>query len=558
MRTHHLSPLLPLSILLGIHTPGWTQSVPPDAGSLRQQIEQQRPLSVLPAAAPERLALPPEIKPQPGLSVTVKSFRFAGNTLLSSEQLAPAVSGFLNRPLGFAELQAAADAAAGAYRAQGWLVRVYLPEQDISAGVVTLQVIEARFAGASFEGTAPSRVKPTEIEGYFRERPARGQPLSIAALDRALLLADDLPGVSVAGTLVPGQTEGQTALVLQAADEQLIYGDVSLDNMGARSTGSDRLMANLNVNSPGLRGELVSMNLLHTQGSDYARVAMTVPDGYNGLRFGLSLSALSFKVIEGSTKAAQLKGRTESLGVDLSYPLVRARLHNFYLTSGLETKSFFTRDISEVKSDYVSDALRVGLSGNRFDNLGGGGANSASVQMLWGNLTSMQAHNQIDTIDRSFNKLNYSLSRQQTVTASHSVLLSLSGQFATQALDSSEKFYIGGAQSVRAYASGELGGDRGQVLTGEWRWRLDSAWVAAAFADVGRVVSLPATSSDQYTSSKLRGTGVSLSWQSPKGLLTKLTVARRNGSNPRPTSTGTDGDGTLKLNRVWLSASLPF
>lgn len=561
MRPHSLRPLLPLlplSLFLGIHANGSTQTLQPDAGSIRQQIEQQRPLPALPAPAPERVTLPPEIKPQPGLSVTVNSFRFAGNKLLPSEQLAQAVSSFLNRPLGFAELQAATDAIAKAFREQGWLVRVYLPEQDISAGIVTLQVIEARFAGARLEGSAPSRVMSTEIEGYFRDKPARGQPLSVTSLDRALLLADDLPGVSVAGTLMPGEAEGETALMLQATDEQLVYGDLSLDNMGSRSTGSDRLMANLNINSPGQRGELVSLNLLHTQGSDYTRVAMTVPDGYNGLRLGLSLSTLSFRVVEGSTKAAQLKGRTHSQGLDLSYPLVRARLHNLYLTSGLETKSFFTQDSSGVKSDYASDALRVGLSGNRFDSLGGGGANSASVQLLWGHLTSMQTHGQLDTIGRASHKLNYSLSRQQSVAPSHSALLSLTGQFATQTLDSSEKFYIGGAQSVRAYPSGELGGERGQVLAGEWRWRFNPAWVATAFADVGRVVSLAQTSSDQDTTSKLRGMGLSLSWQGSSGVLTKLVVARRGARNPRATPTGTDGDGSLKLNRVWLSASLPF
>ena len=42
------------------------------------------------------------------------------------------------------------------------------------------------------------------------------------------------------------------------------------------------------------------------------------------------------------------------------------------------------------------------------------------------------------------------------------------------------------------------------------------------------------------------------------GLVTKLTWARRNGANPRPTQTGTDSDGTLKLNRLWLTASVTF
>ena len=99
---------------------------------------------------------------------------------------------------------------------------------------------------------------------------------------------------------------------------------------------------------------------------------------------------------------------------------------------------------------------------------------------------------------------------------------------------------------------------RRRMLTGEWRWRVDSAWVLSAFVDHGRVVSLPATDNDQRSSLSLRGHGLSASWQGPAGISTRLTWARRDGVNPKPTQAGTDSDGTLKLNRIWFTASVPF
>lgn len=558
LRPPHTRSFLFLSLMLELHASIGAQSLP-DAGIIRQQIEQQRELPLPHAVRPTHPTPPPEIKPKTGMTVTVKHFRFAGNTLLGSEQLAAAVVDFLNRPLNFSELQRAADAVAVAYREAGWIVRVYLPEQDIKEGTVTLQVVEARFGGLRFEGEPSQRLMASEIEAYFTAQQAQGQPLNAKALDRALLLADDLPGVSVAGTLAPGQADGETALVLQTTDEPFIYGDIGVDNTGARSTGSDRLMANLNINSAGGRGELISLNVLHTQGSDYSRIAMTVPDGYNGLRLGVNASSMSYQVIDGPgyNSAAQIKGSSGSKGIESSYPLLRDRLQNLYFTTGLENKTFYTRD-TQVRSDYESDSLRLGLSGNQFDDWGGGGANSGSLQMVWGNLTSMQAHTQKDTIDRQYHKLSYSLSRQQNLSPAHSLYVSLTGQHATQVLDSSEKFYIGGANSVRAYPVSELGGERGQVLSGEWRWRLDNSIVLTAFADVGRVVSLPATSSDNTTALLLRGTGLSVGWQAPMGISTKLTWSHRSGSNPKPTSTGTDGDGTLHKNRIWYTASVGF
>ena len=551
-------PLLLLAPLLWLSTASWSQT-PPDAGSLRQQIEQKRELQLPPAAPAPRVMPPPEIQPPSGMRVRVQTFRFAGNSLLDARQLSAVVADFEGRELGFDGLQRATDAVAAAYREAGWIVRVYLPEQDVSAGLITLQVIEARFAGVRLEGNPSERVAPSELQAWFTTHQANGQPLNANALDRALLLADDLPGVSVAGTLAPGAADGETALVLQTTDEPFLYGDIGLDNTGARSTGSNRLTANLNINSPGGRGELVSLNGLHTQGSDYGRVAMTVPYGYNGLRIGASASSMKYKVIEGpgANTAAQIEGSSSSMGLDWSYPLVRTRMHNMYLSGGLERKGYYTQD-TQTRSDYESDSLRLSMSGNRFDNLGRGGANSASLQVLWGRLTNMQAHTQLDTIERQYSKLSYSFSRQQTVSTDHSVLVSLQGQHATQVLDSSEKFYIGGAQTVRAYPVSELGGERGQLLTAEWRWRLNHAWVLTTFTDLGRVTSLPPTSSGQKTAKQLRGQGLSLGWQGPMGVSTRLTWSRRSGNNPQPTNTGTDGDGTLKFNRLWLTNNVAF
>lgn len=539
----------------------------PDAGSVRQQIEPQQ-LPILPQQAPHQSVVSAtETRSPSGLSLAVKSFRLVGNTLLTAEQLAPALIKFEGLTLDFAGLQRASDAVAAVYREAGWIVRVYLPEQDVSEGIITLQVVEARFAGTRFEGAISQRVQRDQVEAFFARQQPKNLPLNANALDRALLLSDDLPGISVAGTLVPGVVDGETALVLQTTDAPFVYGDATIDNTGARSTGIERLIINFNLNSPGLRGELLSLTGLHTQGSDYGRVAFTVPDGHNGLRLGVNASSMRYRVVNGdsSIMALQIKGRSSSLGMDWSYPLVRSRLLNLYFSGGLDNKHFFSDNINSSTavpnsySDYETDSLRLGLSGNRFDNMGGGGANSLSVQMLWGRLTSMQAHNQIDNIARTYNKINYSASRQQALSPAHSLLLSLQGQMASQVLDSSERMFIGGANSVRAYPVSELGGERGQTVSAEWRWRLNPAVVVSVFVDHGRVVDLPDTSSEQRTSLTLRGHGLSASWQAPKGISTKLTWSHRSGSHPSPlVNTGTDGDGTRKLNRFWVSTSVPF
>ena len=164
----------------------------PDAGSLRQQIEQPRGSLPLPPASVRELA-PPEIRPPSGLSVQVKGFRFAGNTRLSTEALTQAVTPFVNQTLDFGGLLRAADAVTKAYREAGWIVRVYLPEQDVTEGHIALQVIEARFGGVRFEGEPPERVTRERLEAFFKLHQRINEPLGAQSLDRALLLSDDLP-----------------------------------------------------------------------------------------------------------------------------------------------------------------------------------------------------------------------------------------------------------------------------------------------------------------------------------------------------------------------------
>lgn len=559
------NPRFAVSLYFAVVSGGVSAQTLPDAGSIRQQIEPQRNLNLPSQVSPRAQVAPPEIKAPQGMSVNVKAWRFAGNTLLSSDQLSAVLADFSGQKLDFAGLQRATDTVAAAYRNAGWVVRAYLPEQDVSEGTITLQVVEARFAGLRFEGELSKRVLAPDIQAFFQQQQKVGEPLNTLALDRALLLADDLPGISVAGTLVQGNTEGETALAIQSSDEALVYGEVTLDNTGARSTGADRVMLNMNINSPRGHGELINVTALHTQGSDYGRMSLTAPAGYNGLRLGVNASTLRYKVVDGpgNLQSLGIQGNSGSMGLDWSFPLVRERMRNLYFSGGLDNKRFYNDNnnkTSDPKSyaDYESNSLRLGLSGNTFDNLGGGGANSASLQLLRGQLGNMKAHTQLDTLGRGFTKLNYSLSRQQSLTAEHSLLVNLQGQHATRPLDSSEKFYIGGASTVRAYPSSELGGERGQVLTGEWRWRLDSTWVLSGFIDQAWVTALPVTASDATTNLRLRGHGLSATWQGPMGLSAKVTWSHREGSNPKPTATGTDGDGTIQKNRLWFTSSLSF
>ena len=560
---HKSTWVLPVWLLTlgGIPGESWAQFLP-DAGQVRQSIEQSRPVGPLLPHREMPALTPATVGVQDGLRVAVREFRFVGNSLMDTAQLQAVVQPLAGRELDFSDLKRAAGILAAHYREAGWVVRVYLPAQDIAGGVVTFNILETQLGEVRLEGPVPTRVLPSELQAYFTTASGFRRALRTADLERAQLLVDDLPGVQVSATLVAGEDAGQTNILLRAADKPMVSGDIALDNTGARATGSSRVTANIYLNSPGLRGELISMNTLHSAGSDYARVAMTVPvpqaEWRNGLRLGVNASTLNYKVVDGpsSNVVTPIHGRSGAMGLELRYPLLRALRQNLHLSGFLDSKTFFTED-SQVRSDYASNSLRFDVTGDLSDDLGAGGVSNAAVQLLWGQLTDMKAHNQIDTIGRRYHKINYSLSRNQYFSDRHALLLSWGGQYAVQRLDSSERFYIGGVQSVRAYPASELGGDKGNLFTAEWRWFFYPDWSLVAFADKGRVASV-ATSIEAANCWVLRGHGLSVNWQAPGGWLARTTWARRTGVNPQPTGTGTDSDGSLRYNRFWFTASVNF
>jgi hemolysin activation/secretion protein len=546
----------------GIATCGYAQAVP-DAGALLQQIQPPSQPTLPPKAEPQFLP-PPLVQSQGGATVVVHDFVFAGNSLLTARQLAAVVAGFTDRPLNFTELQSAAVAVATAYRKAGWIVRVYLPQQDITGGAVTIQVVEAKFGAVRIEGK--TRVAAARIERVVENAQPAGTPVNAAALDRALLLVDDLPGVSAKGRLDTGRNQAETDLVLSLADGHAVSGDVDEDNGGARSTGLWRVIADASINGMFGLGDRTDAMVLHSSGSDYQRAAYSQPVGSGGWRLGVNASHLNYSVVTAAFAALDAHGTSTTIGTEADYPLLRARTRNLYFSFAIDDKRFDNKSAGTTTSAYAVRSATAGLYGNLFDTIGGGGANNASISLEQGDddlgdspnrggdaLTTRAAGN--------FLKLHFAAGRQQVVTDRFSIYAGLSGQVANKNLDSSEKFYLGGSTGVRAYPANEGGGTDGVMLNLEARERLPLNFNLTGFFDIGSVqINKNNTFSGAAvpTNDELKGVGITVGWVASMGFTLKATAAHRIGSNPDPTITGTDQDGSLDKTRFWVQASFQF
>ena len=122
-------------------TPVWPAGLP-DAGVLMRQTEQTLRQNQLQRSSQKHEAYAPAMTLTEATSVTPQSIKFLGVKLIPIAQLQAIAEPYLNRPLNQQDLQHLTDAATAAYRKEGWLVRAYIPSQDLSHSELNIQILE--------------------------------------------------------------------------------------------------------------------------------------------------------------------------------------------------------------------------------------------------------------------------------------------------------------------------------------------------------------------------------------------------------------------------------
>jgi hemolysin activation/secretion protein len=539
--------------LLASAPSAWAQQ-PPSAGSQLQQIPQA---PGLPPKAPDILIEQDKQAPLPlsnQTGVRVNTLRITGAQAFSEATLLEA-SGF--KPQGvmtLADLRALADRVSAYYQTRGYFVaQAYLPAQDIKDGLVTLAVLEGRYGAVTIRNE--TRLKDSVVTGLME--PAPNDAVTIAPLERSLLLLNDLPGVQVRSTLTPGASVGSSDLVLDVVPGPLVSGSVDGDNHGNRYTGRSRIGGSLNVNNPLGYGDVASLRLLTSgEGLNYARAA------YQGqverAKVGVAYARLDYKLGR-EFDSLQAHGTAGIASVYGYYPLLRSRQSNLSVQLAFDSKRLHDRvDATNTSQKKKLQVLMLSLQGDHRDSLAGPAVNTYSVTATAGHIdlqnpAARAADASSARTQGSYSKLGFNLTRLQSVGASTQFHAAASGQVASRNLDISEKMPLGGANAVRAYPEGESYGDRGFVLTLEARHTLPVANTVAGqvqlvgFIDTGAVTFSRNPWVAGANTRQLSGAGVGLNWSVGDAFFVKAFYAHKLGSEPATSAPDASG-------RFWVQA----
>jgi len=278
----------------------------------------------------------------------------------------------LNRPTTLRALFDLAAAITARYRADGYILsRAVVTAQRIEGGAAHIRIVEGYIETITLEGRRSAR-----LAAYAR-RIKDSRPLRVAVLERFLLLANDLPGVSVRAVVSPSTGAAGGADLTLIVSRKEIEASIGGDNSSSRFFGPDEVYAAATFNDVlGLdeRTSVRAGSVFPYRQMHYYQAQEDVPIGDDGLTLS---AAATINIGHPDFTLSPLDPSTQgiSASVKLTYPVIRSRSLDWRVWADFDI--FDGRSVLDhapttpPSSDDDIRSLRLGTSYDSIDSLGG-------------------------------------------------------------------------------------------------------------------------------------------------------------------------------------------
>lgn len=457
------------------------------------------------------------------ITFTLNSLQVEGVSAYQENDMRALYDDMLGETVSLADIYAISSALTNKYRNEGYiLTQVIVPPQTIEGGNVRLRVIEGFVDRILVQGAEDDQSLALIRE--YASNVSKADALNVKDLERALLLIDDLPGVSARSILSPSRTTTGASDLRVIVERDHYESVLGVDNFGSRYLGPVQFTAGGALNSVlGYNEEITGQFVTATDIDEVelAYGALTYSQPINGL--GTTANAfLSHSDTEPGydLETFNVHGRSTHMGFGIEHPFVRSRTSNLTGRAGFDWRDVESKnDLEATRKDNIR-AVRVGGTYEFLDTNFGVGINAVDLEISHG-LDVLGASNDGDAnLTRpaadpdSFTKAILEVQRLQRVTQDINLLMAARGQLANHALLSSEEFGVGGINFGRGYDPSEIIGEDGVATKFEVQWTQPVSWTVPedyevyGFYDFGKVWNDDATGSDDDESLASAGVGM--------------------------------------------------
>jgi hemolysin activation/secretion protein len=414
----------------------------------------------------------------PEQPVVVRAVTIEGATIYPKPELDALTQGLVGSAVPLRQIEQARLDLVRKYREDGYpLVSVQATRS--ADGVLHFVVFEGHIAEVKLQGDiGPAGVQVLRFLNHLTEV----KPLDNASLERWLLLAQDVPGVSMQTVLRPSDTEPGALTLVAVVRRAAVSGLFTADNRAYQLSGPIEGMGVVDFNSFSSLGERTELSLFRTFNSTqiFGQAAEEFYVGGSGLKVRLYGGAGN-TTPAGFLREEGYNGTTTVGGVQVSYPLIRRRQQTLNLIGAFDLLDSVV-NVGSPAMPNSKESVRAFRAGGDYalqDLLLGvtrPGVNGVSVRVSRG-INGLGASQNTATPSRqgeklAFTKAAFELSRNQTLFApwsgaSVSLLGLAAGQVADTVLPNAEKFFLGGSRYTRGFYSGQVSGDNALALTAE-------------------------------------------------------------------------------------------
>lgn len=475
-----------------------------DGRQLPGVIDRTLPNFTIPEAPKEEtqpLQEPPVMEQVPGQNevvTTLKGINFAGNTVISTEELQLATAGYINRQLTRKDLaQLKYDVTKMFYDRGYILVKATTPPQDLSDGTLDVQIYEARIGENIVHDN--NALNPV-VTKAFAARVTKGKVFHESDAESMITDVDDLPNVDASVTLKPGNEFGTTDLHITTdnADEDVNY--VQLDNYGSKYTGRNVFTGYLEKSNLLNFGETFNFTGRISDGGLWsAKVGADTPIALHNIHLETSYLHSENDIRDRYTGGIEQEGESDIVTAGLRSDLLNTRENKITLRSGFEVRDhdYFVNNQTQ-SSDNITQFYVEPSYLHRQSTSVWYGAVKVSKGIAW-----LDASEEGDLrLSRPGNPQAYRaepvLLANYRVQDSGTLKFVGTGQVASDTLLSSDLFILGGYGSVRGFQPAQEIGEAGWQFSIEYLHDIpaneDWSLGAGPFLDGGAVYNrLPAS-----------------------------------------------------------------
>lgn len=431
----------------------------------------------------------------------IQRFQVEGNSLLAPERVQSLVAPFLGPKRNYGDIQKALEALEGAYRTGGYgTVQVYVPEQELTQGVVRLLVTEGVIGKISIAGN-----KHFDSDNIRNTLPslAPGKAPNMRQISEDIQLANENPAKQIEVTLGVSEEEGKVDAKVNVTDDNPKKFIVALDNTGTAATG--KLRAGFSYQHANLANRDQVMTVAYTDSPDKP-TGVKVEIYSFAYRLPLYKIGDSVDIIYGkssvSTPSAQatgfsLNGKGDVVGLRWNHYFARRGEYTSKLIGGFDYKYINTRcinpasgvafaidpptPVSPACTPYTVRPFSLTYTGQRqspgqmldyslgiFQNWATGtryAFNTASVAAGDDRYSVMNGDGGGGALKRAtpdgFNYLKATFSYLRALPGDWALRGAFNGQYSQTPLPASEQFGIAGSTAVRGFNERAVAMDKG-------------------------------------------------------------------------------------------------